>query len=359
MKIAALSRVSPGAVLSKSIFSSNGQPLLNKGVKLSASYIAKLEQMGFKYVYIDDTTTVDIKDMDSIPSEVRQEVVGRIANAFQKLNHSDGVHRMVKSGELGREFLNIYRILFSHLEQSNTMVVHLSALYSSDAHTYTHCMNVATITTILALAHGYSKQVVEELGVGAMMHDIGKIEISPAIVNKPGKLTDEEFALMKRHCRLGYEILATQPDLPPSSAVCALYHHEWYDGNGYPEGLRGTDIPEFARLMAVADVYDALTSNRAYHKPWLPSDALEFIFTRTYKQFDPTFVRYFTNHVSIYPVGITVRLSNGTTGIVAKPGKDNLQRPTVLITEDQGKPVTPFEIDLSTDLNVTIVGCEL
>lgn len=359
MRIVALSRVMPGAVLAKSIFTSSGKTLLKKGVPLSQAYISRLERIGFRYVYVEDAATADIEDMDSIPSEVREEVLSRLESAFQRLQDPSGVQKMVSSGELGREIVSIYKLLFDHLQKTGTMMVNLSAMYSSDAYTYTHCMNVAVMATVLGLAHGYSQDVVEELGIGAMMHDIGKIEISPAILNKPGKLSDEEFAHIKRHCRIGHDILAKQPDVPKSSPICALYHHEWYDGSGYPAGLRGNAIPEFARLMSVADVYDALTANRPYHDAWLPSDALEFMFTQTYKQFDPDFIRSFVGHVNVYPVGLGVKLSNGLTGVVAKPGATNLMRPHILVTEEASEPITPYEFDLAENLNVTIVECNV
>lgn len=359
MKIMTVSNLSSGAVLAKTIFSGNGRPLLKQGVELTSSYITRLERMGFRHVYVEDGLTADIQDVDSIPMDIREEVVGRIEGMFKKLQEPTGLQSMVRSGELGREIVNIYNLLFSHLVDNNTMIVNLSALYANDAHTYTHCMNVAVISTILALAHGYPKDVVEQLGMGAMVHDIGKVEISPAIVNKPGRLTDEEFAEMKRHTSIGYEMLAKQPDLSRMAAECALYHHEWYDGNGYPNRLKQGGIPEFARLMSVADVYDAITANRPYRDPMLPSDALEFIFTRTYQQFDPVFVRYFVQHVNIYPVGLPVRLSNGTSGVIAKASESNLQRPCILITEEQNSPVRPYEFDLAKNLNVTIVGHKL
>lgn len=357
MKIVELTRIQPGAILAKSIFTANGRTLLKKGVSLSSSYATRLEDMGFRYVYVEDAATADIQGEDSIPDEIRQEVLGRLEATFQKLQAPDGIQTMVNSGDLGREVLSIYRLLYNHLAGTGTMMVNLSALYSSDAHTYTHCMNVAVMATILGLAQGYSKELVEELGVGAMMHDIGKIEVSPAILNKPDKLTELEYAEVKRHTRLGHDILRKQPDLMPSCAICALYHHEWYDGSGYPEGLKGDGIPEFARLMAVADVYDALTANRSYRDAWLPSDALEFMFTRTYQQFDPIFIRSFVKHVNVYPPGLTVRLSNKASGVVARPNDKSLMRPYILVTEEDGQPVTPYEFDLASNLNVTILHC--
>lgn len=359
MKIVSISRVAPGAVLAKSIFAPNGRSLLKKDVVLQSSYISRLERLGVPYVYIRDAATADIEDVDSVPAEIREEVLGRLETTFKRLRDPATVTSMVSSGKLGRDIVGIYKLIFEHLSHTGNMIVNLSAMYSSDAYTLTHCMNVAVITTILGLAQGYSKDTVEELGLGAMVHDIGKIEVSPAILNKPGKLTDAEYEHVKRHCRIGYEILSSQPDVPRSSPLCALYHHEWYDGTGYPEGLKGEKIPEFARLMSVADVYDALTANRPYHDAWLPSDALEFIFTQTYKQFDPQFVRLFVRHVNVYPVGLSVKLSNGLSGVVSHPGTPNLLRPHILVTHEADHEVKPYAFDLGEALNVTIVACHV
>lgn len=357
VRIVDVSRVNPGSILAKSIFSPNGNTLLKKGVALSSSYISRLCRMGFRYVYIEDAATIGIEDIDSIPVEVRQEVLGRLESTFRRLQEPNGVQQMVNSGELGRDIMAIYGIIFEHVQSTGTMMVNLSAMYSSDAYTYTHCMNVSVMATVLGMAYGYAKDVVEELGVGALMHDIGKIEVSPAILNKPDKLSDAEYEQVKRHCQIGYEILSQQPDVPPASPICALYHHEWYDGSGYPQGLKGEEIPELARLMSVADVYDALTANRPYHEAWLPSDTLEYMFTQAYRQFDPNFVRLFVSHVNVYPVGISVKLSNGMAGVVAKPGDTNLTRPRILVTEEAGGLVSPYEFNLADNLNVTIVQC--
>lgn len=359
MQMVSVVRLTPGMSLGKSVFSASGRILLRKGVALTPSYIGRLKTMGFTYVYIEDSETAGIEDIDSIPQEVRVEVVGRLETVFHKLSDKQGIVSMTQSGELGREVLDIYRSLFSSVEQNPHMLVNLSAIYSSDAHTYVHCMNVAVIATILGLASGYDKTKAEALGIGAMMHDIGKIEVSPAIVNKPGKLTDAQRAEMNRHCLYGYELLRSQRDLPTESAYCALTHHEFYDGSGYPDGVKGDGIHEFGRLLAVPDVFDALTSNRAYRRAWLPSDALEFLYAKTFTQFDPKIVKLFVRHFNIYPVGLPVELSNGKKGVVYKPNAEQVQRPTLVILEEEGRKVTPYEYRLADYTNVTITKCNL
>lgn len=354
MKMVALSHLAPGMRLAKSVFGADGRILLKKSVEVSSYYIARLREKGFTYLYIEDQYSAGIEDVDSIPDELRQEVVSRLQTVFR-----DGdFHHNIKSGKLGKEFTSIYRLLFTHLQQNAHMMVTLSAIYSSDAYTYTHCMNVATIATVLGLAHGYSNDEVEQLGVGAMLHDIGKVEISPSIINKPSHLTDAERREMQKHCQFGYDILRLQSDLPDASAICALTHHEHLAGSGYPLGLSGDKIPVYGRLLAVPDVFDAMTANRNYRAALLPSDVLEYIYARTYTQFDPYFVQLFVHHVNIYPVGLPVQLSNGLVGVVSRPNGGNIQRPVILVTEDcDGEASAPYELDLSTHLNITITKC--
>jgi HD-GYP domain-containing protein (c-di-GMP phosphodiesterase class II) len=192
-----------------------------------------------------------------------------------------------------------------------------------------------------------------------MLHDIGKLQIDKAILDKPGKLTDEERNEVERHCRLGYDMLIKQVELSATSAHCALQHHEKYDGSGYPQRLRGQEIHEFGRLLAVPDVYDALTSNRVYRKAFLPHEAMEFLYSNVGNHFDKQWVDLFIHHVNIYPNGLTVQLSNGAKGVVARSNEGNLQRPVILVLEEEGAPVTPHELNLAEQLNVVITGCDV
>lgn len=135
-----------------------------------------------------------------------------------------------------------------------------------------------------------------------------------------------------------------------------MQHHEKFNGTGYPRKLRGTDIHEFGRILAVPDVYDALTSNRVYRPAMLPNEAVEYLFTQSGSHFDPEFVKLFLNHINIYPNGTPVQLSNGLEGVVAKANPHNLQRPVVLALSENGHKLDPYELDLSKELHITIVG---
>lgn len=147
--------------------------------------------------------------------------------------------------------------------------------------------------------------------MGSLLHDIGKMMIPPEILHKPGRLTDEEFDIIKNHAKYGFDILRKQGDVPLLSAHCALQHHEKWNGGGYPRGLAGEEIHPYARALAVGDVFDALTTHRVYRRAMLPHEAMEIIYADTNSHFEQSVVETFRRTVAIYPVGVTVKLNSG------------------------------------------------
>lgn len=358
MRMMATTELDAGMVLARPIYTSDGRVLLRKGVALTRGYIDRLMRMGYTFVYVDDGETYDIDVDDTIPLEVRQEVVGRVKNVYDRMADETSMRKVLQTGELGNEFVRIFNMLFHYLKDNGSFVLHMSAIYSSDAFLYTHCVNVGIYTSTIAIAHGYSDDRVRQLGVGAMLHDIGKLTISRAILDKPAALTAEERKEIEKHCWNGYEILSKQTEISSVSAHCALQHHERWDGTGYPRQLKGMDIHEVGRMTAVGDVYDALTSNRVYRGAILPHEALEFLYSETGKYFDQQFVNLFSKHVNIYPVGVPVDLSNGCHGVVSRANPERLSRPVVRVLVENGQKLsTPYELDLSTQLNVMITRC--
>jgi len=193
------------------------------------------------------------------------------------------------------------------------------------------------------------------VGTSALLHDIGKISVGADILNKPGRLTEEEYEIMKTHSKRGYDILSKNADLTAKTTVSVLSHHEHYDGSGYPNGLCGEKIILFGRIVCVADVYDALTSDRPYRKGYTVLEAVEFVMANSGKLFDPELVKIFTSKVYPYPVGSSVKLSNGEVGLVIRNSDEFCLRPTLKIISDQNSKI----VDLITDkeyLSVIITG---
>jgi len=236
----------------------------------------------------------------------------------------------------------------------------LTSVYVHDNYTFSHSTNVTIYTLAMAMKMGYNDKQLNEIGMGSMLHDIGKVVIPKEILNKPGKLTDEEFALVKEHPTFGFELLRKEHSISLLSAHCAFQHHEKLDGTGYPRGLKGNEIHEYGKVMAIADVFDALTSNRSYRSAMLPHTAMEIIFAGANTHFDANLIRVFQQSVATYPEGVTVKLNTGEEGVVIKYEFSAPARPLVRIIKDpNGKRIEkPYDLDLAKHLNIMITECD-
>ncbi|MDR1042073.1 MAG: HD-GYP domain-containing protein [Deltaproteobacteria bacterium] len=204
-----------------------------------------------------------------------------------------------------------------------------------DDYTYTHCLNVSVLSISTGKALGLSHEDLRILGMGTMFHDLGKTRVPAYILNKPGKLTDEEFAVMRNHSALSEEIILEQKlDVDAQVIQVARFHHERMDGSGYPDHLKGEEIPKLATICGLSDVYDALTSDRVYHKGMLPHDALKFIYGLRGTHFEPGWVDRFVQSVGIYPPGSVVEMNSGHIAVVMEVIHTSLLKPIVKIVAD-------------------------
>jgi putative nucleotidyltransferase with HDIG domain len=228
-------------------------------------------------------------------------------------------------------------------------LISLCQIKGYDEYTYTHSVNVSVLTTSMAYSLGYNRERLLAIGVGGVLHDIGKMRVPESILNKPGKYTDWEFNVMKKHPEYGMDIVKEKKNISEFSKVLIIQHHERFNGKGYPNGLKGEEIAEIGLIAAVADVYDALTSNRVYRAAWTPQKALAVIFQGCDEEYSRHIVERFTKQMGIYPVGSFVRLMSGEMGVVVKVDKGHLLAPTVLMLfAASGKRLeSPVEYELS------------
>jgi len=232
--------------------------------------------------------------------------------------------------------------------QNRTALLALTALKNYDNYTFTHMVNVSILTMGQARGLGMEGTALRQLGLAALLHDIGKVKTPAEILNKPEKLTDTEFEILKRHTVDGAEILRTTPDVPPLAPIVAFEHHLRADGTGYPSGVSRTTLNVATTLCGISDVYDAMRSQRVYQQAF-PTDRILGVLQRNDgKQFDQNLVRRFVQLVGIYPPGNLVRLDTSEIAVVVKTYAPDPYRPRVkvLLNGDRTPLTRPYEINL-------------
>lgn len=224
----------------------------------------------------------------------------------------------------------------------------LSRLKSYDDYTFQHCLNVSVLSVALGRNLGLVKDELRRLGVGAILHDIGKMLVPEHILNKPGRYTEDEFAVMKTHTLKGASIIMGATDIENDCAAVALNHHERFTGHGYPRALQGMSIGKFGLISAIVDVYDAITSDRIYHTGLPSNQAIQKIYEWSQTDFYPVYVQKFIQCLGVYPIGTVVNLDSGELGVVYAQNHSELLRPWVrVVKKPSGEPQNPpLDVDL-------------
>lgn len=237
-------------------------------------------------------------------------------------------------------------------------LLNLMDIREHDEYTFTHSINVCILATLIGIRKRLPREELEELAIGALLHDLGKVMIPEAILTKPSRLSLEEFEQIKRHPFYSYNILRMESDIGEISKAVAYEHHERYDGSGYPRRLSVRNMHQLTPIVSLADIYDALTTDRPYRKGFLPHDALRIIISQVERDFPMEVVQTFLKYISIYPLGSLVELNTGEIGLVIKVSKTSLIRPVVrLLLDSKGKMLSQInEIDLEHDLHRFVVG---
>lgn len=359
MRLVATRTIEAGVKLAKTITNKNGQVLLYKGVALSEKMIQRLLDVGIQHIYIEDERTSDIVVKEAIPDELRKEVTTTIESTFTQIQTNLENNHSLVIENASKKLANLIKHLLIEIKSDEDLLSLLADVYIYDEYIFTHSLNV----TLYSLAIGQKLQLppseLETLGLGALLHDVGKMKVRTEVLMKPGQLTEEEFIEMQQHPTYGFQLLKDVHSISLLVAHCAYQHHERMNGTGYPRGLKGNDIHLFGRIIAVADVFDAVTSNRVYRKAMLPHEGLEILFAGAGTLFDPQVVDAFRHAVAIYPVGMVVQLNDGSTGIIVKQNVGFSDRPIVRILEKDGQEVQPYELDLTKKLDVVISGCHV
>lgn len=338
-----------GLILGKSLYNNSGALLLKEGSEIKGPYIEKILELGFQGVYIDDGISRDIEIQNVISDELKLKSVAKIKNMFMNIENDKPNDNNIK--DIG----HIVENMIDELISNRNLMVNMIDIKSFDDYTFFHSVNVAALSIIMGISLNLNKNELYKLGVGALLHDIGKVFINKELLNKEGKLTEGEFEIMKSHSLKGYKYIKSSYDIPIKSYIATLDHHEKYDGTGYPNNKVGKDISLFGRIIAIADVYDALTSDRPYRKACLPSDVIEYIMGGPGTHFDFELVNIFIKKVAAYPVGTCVKLNNGLVGIVVENFSDSCTRPKIKLLNKNSKEYTYINLrDNIANQNLTI-----
>jgi HD-GYP domain-containing protein (c-di-GMP phosphodiesterase class II) len=335
--------------------------------------IKLLLESGVERVFI----RVEVNDM---PAEKKQEQENVIITELQKQTAPDADFSIIKefaptidevikaeaihkkSKEVTKRVLTDIRMGKSLDTESTKSVVNelvmtclnspsvfpnMTRLKDFDDYTFTHSLNVSIISIAIGRRLGKSQSELNLIGMAGIMHDLGKMKIPEKILNKPDKLTDEEFRIMKQHPVRGYDLLKYYTKLPEDVLLSVLQHHEKADGSGYPGGINEKQINPMAKIIAIADVYDAVTSDRVYHQGKSPAEALKLIFDGAGKHFNETLVKFFINIMGIYPVGTLTMLDTHEMAVVFDSKQEDILKPVVLvISNEKGTRITPYLLDL-------------
>ncbi len=335
-----LDRIQAGAVLAKTIMTAEGKVLLASGMELTEEYRRKLQVNGISDIYIEDEISKDIR----VPEVVREEIVNEAKQMVKVMMKNPSIKTSID----GRQIMEVVDKIIAGILANGDIIVNLSEIRSVDDYTFAHSVSVCILSLIIGIGLGYSGEKLRELGVGSILHDIGKVMVPQQILNKPFQLSSEEFEEIKKHTYYGYEILKNTNGISMTASYIALGHHERVDGSGYPYQLKDENIHKAARIVAVSDVYDALTSDRIYRKKLMPHEVVDYITSLGSHHFDQEVVDVFIRYIAYYPVGTAVILNNGEKGLVSKYNKRFPTRPVIrVVMSSEGKMLPKQrEIDL-------------
>ncbi|AFM41042.1 HD-GYP domain-containing protein [Desulfosporosinus acidiphilus SJ4] len=345
--------VKEGSVLARPVINPSGSILLQSGVCLTALFIKRLKAMGYDVLFIEDNRLDDVELNITISARTR-EVAYKTIQEICKYIEKDSEDSLPSA----RVRVTIQEMI-NDLLSSKDILCNLTNIHGYDEYTFHHSINTTIIALTLAIASGFNEQRLIEFGMGVLMHDIGKIKIPEGILNKKTPLTHEEFAEIKKHTTLGFDILRKNDDFSLLSAHIAYQHQEMWDGSGYPRNLKGLEIHEYGRLAAVADVYEALTSRRVYRKALEPNEAYEIIIAQSNTHFDPKILDVFRKHIAVYPSGSGILLSNGQRGNVVKQNPSFPNRPYVRVFYQGDVELTePIDYNLANFPSIMIVAVD-
>lgn len=332
-----------GMVTAQSIYNSRGASYITKGTPLNDQYIARLKKLGVKEVHVTSLNTGHPlpPPEDVVAEKTRVKAIHTVFDTFRDFQNSERID--VSSLQTTSE-----ELLLDIMSKHNNLI-QITDIRLHDTYTFAHSVNVAVLSTMLGTLCSFSREKLLTLTLGALLHDIGKVVVPVDILNKPAALSDDEFEIIRRHPAAGRQKLRELNNLMASTlGNIAGQHHEHMDGSGYPDHLQGKNIHPLARIVAIADVYDALSSNRPYKKAYKPNVVYKIMTNCSDGQFDEELLHLFFDNVAIYPVGTVMKTELGYA-IVKKTTFGKTRTPIVCVfARPNGQLLSrPMNVDLS------------
>jgi len=348
MRYINVSKIKEGMLLGQDIFDTNGFLLLRRGQPLHRTYIDRLHKIGINGLYIEDELTDDIKITPVVKPETRMNAVKNIRTMYLKAASNWG-----ETDDVVDEAVAAVQHIADEIFFCAKPIYDIYEFKTEKDYRYYHTINMTTIAMIIGTGLNMKKQELRMLGICAAFCDIGLNNYDQELLESSNSLSEEEINAIKNHPVTGFSMLSEKRGIHARIRQGVLHHHERWNGTGYPGHLKGDQISLFARIIAIADVYDALISNRPYRPAVMPYEAFEYIMANGGILFDPDIVKVFTRKVAAFPVGTKIMLSNGNKGYVKFNYSDCALRPVVKVFDRKEMKI----IDLKNDpgaLNLTI-----
>jgi len=368
-------KLKPGIYISDINCDWMNHPFLQNHVLVkSDEMVSRIKGYGIREVFIDTSRGLDIDDAPTAEEAIKnsENKLNRVLSTDPEFDKSESLRsEMLKAKKIKEEAFTVVQKfsddlrlgkklnldgvdhvvdnLVESISRNKDALLTLISFRGKDQYTFMHSVSVGVLTIALCKGLGLDSDTIRKFGLGALLHDVGKMMVPLELINKPGKLTEEEFDQIKKHAAFSREILIETGGIPEEAVQIAFEHHERFDGKGYPQGLEGNEISLGGQMTSIVDVYDAITSVRSYSNGIEPIEALRRMFEWSKYHFNEELVHKFIKTMGIYPVGSLVRLANNQLAIVIETGKDNLLKPVVRIIYDikRGLMLSPRDIDLS------------
>jgi len=315
-----LSDIPKNSVLADDLYSDDNKILLTAGTTLTDDGLQQLRNHGVEKASIRTAPNEQIYRQELFDNDIKLSLMAGVDNIFceQRIQVLD-IDMLV----------NVIKSVVEKLSQKKSCLLHLIDFHDKNDELSVHSINVSVFSILLGISMGLAKEELCSLGIGGLLHDLGKVHTPPELLNKPARLTTEEFDIVKNHVPLGYSLLRNETSFDHRIGLMVLQHHERCNGKGYPWGLREDQIHQLSHIVSLADVYEALTANRAYRTKFSADKAIDLVNEKAGTHFSAEVVKAFNQIVVPYNIGETVKLSNGQGGKVIGLNSENLRRPQV------------------------------